>query len=285
MCDALMERFGALGADALYARAGLALLAPIVGLILGVPIVAREIELRTTDLAWSLTLRRSRWLLSRLVPMLALALVGFMILGFSGSTLFTAIKAGRASPELTEVASQGPTLVARGLMAMGIAVLLGAVIGRTMPAFLLAALAVLAWSVVAVPIVQHAMFEQYAVWQSQGDTGWQNGVGPIAFVDYGNFDPSRSGAIGEPGARIDDDQLQQLQLEECGPYPGGAEVSPEVTAWNDCHVRFADQHQWIRVVPVSSYAHFQLMEGILGAANGTAALLLTFGVVARRRSS
>ncbi len=183
VCDALMERFWALGAEAGYARVGLALLAPIVGLIVGVPIVAREIELRTTDLAWSLALRRSSWLLSRLLPMLALALVGFVVLGFLGSTLFTAMEVGRASPDLTEVASQGLTLVARGLMALGIAVLVGAVIGRTMPAFLVAAIAVLVWSVVAVPIVQRSMFAEYAVWQSQGDTSWRDGVSPIAYVD------------------------------------------------------------------------------------------------------
>jgi hypothetical protein len=256
-----------------------------VGLILGVPIVAREIELRTTDLAWSLALRRSSWLLSRLLPMLALALVGFVVLGFLGSTLFTAMEVGRASPDLTEVASQGPTLVARGLMALGIAVLVGAVIGRTMPAFLVAAIAVLVWSVVAVPIVQRSMFAEYAVWQSQGDTSWRDGVSPIAYVDFGEFDPSKPGVNGEPGARIDQDQIEPLMLQECGPYPDGTDESPERMAVDECNQRFSDQHQWSRVVPASAYAHFQLVEAILGLAIGGAATLLTFPIVARRRPS
>jgi hypothetical protein len=58
-------------------------------------------------------------LLARLLPMLVLAIVGSVILA-GGSRLFTAMEVGRASPDLTEVASQGPTLVARALMALGI---------------------------------------------------------------------------------------------------------------------------------------------------------------------
>ncbi len=84
--------------EAGYAKAGLGLLAPIVGLILGVPIVAREVELRTTSLAWSLALHRGRWLLSRLLPMLALATAGFVILGWAGSGLFKAMEVAPVSP-------------------------------------------------------------------------------------------------------------------------------------------------------------------------------------------
>ncbi|MFV2065087.1 MAG: hypothetical protein ACC726_16475, partial [Chloroflexota bacterium] len=89
MCDELMSEFWGIQNGAGYPRIGLSLLAPVVGLILGVPIVAREIELRTTELAWSLALRRSRWLLSRLLPMVVLALVGFVVLGWLGVRLFT----------------------------------------------------------------------------------------------------------------------------------------------------------------------------------------------------
>lgn len=285
VCDALMERFWPLAGLAGYGRAGLAILPPIVGFILGVPIVAREIELRTTDLAWSLALRRSRWLLSRLLPMLALALVGFVMLGFLGSTLFTALAVGRESPSLTEVAAQGPTLLARGLMALGIAVLVGAIIGRTMPALLIAAVAVLVWSVVAVPTIQGRMFPDYAVWQSQDDQGWRDGRGPIGYVDYGNFDPSKPGVNGEPGARIDQDQFEPLMLQECGPYPAGDQESPERLAFDECNQQFYNGHEWSRVVPASAYPQFQFVDAVLSLAIGGAAILLTFPIVARRRPS
>lgn len=284
-CDALMERFWPLDATAGFARNGLSILPPIVGLILGVPIVAREIELRTTDLAWSIALRRSRWLLSRLLPMLALATLGFVILGVLGSILFRALEVGRESPDLTEVASQGPTLVARGLMGLGVAVLVGAIIGRTMPALLVAAIAVLAWTFFAVPTIQGSMFAQYAVWQSQAESGWRDGVSPIAYVDGGTFDPARPGVDGEPGARIDDEQLQALLPQECGPAPVSHEDSPETMAYFECEQRSFDEHQWSRVIPASAYGDFQLVDTILSLAIGGAALALTFPIVARRRPS
>lgn len=288
VCDALMERFWPLDGTAEYARKGLAVLPPIVGLILGVPIVAREIELRTTELAWSLALRRSRWLLSRLLPMLTLALVGMVILGFLGSTLFTALEVGRASPDLTEVASQGPTLVARGLMALGVAVLVGAIIGRTMPALLVAALLVLAWSLVAVPTVQGSMFDARAVWLNQDDTGWREGAGPIAYIEGGEFDTSKPGVSGEPGARFDQEAYYEQQVATCGQPPDDdTGESPEWQAWGTCAeaVPRAQTTQWDKVVPASTYGDFQLVDGVLSLVIGGSAILLTFPIVARRRPS
>lgn len=284
-CDELMETFWGYQSAAGYPRVGLALLAPIVGLLLGVPIVAREIELRTAELAWSLALRRSRWLLARLLPMLVFALIGFVVLGWLGERLFTALEVGRAAPDLTEVASQGATLVARGFMALGIGLLVGALIGRTLPALVLAAVAVLVWCVVAVPTVQHTMFADRAVWVSQNDSGWRDGAGPIAYLDGGIFDPSRQGVDGEPGARLDEEQdPTPLVVAACGPEPESYET-PEGIAFQECSDTFWGSVQWERVVPASSFGHFQLVETVLGLVIGGVALLLTFLVVARRRPS
>ena len=284
VCDALMQTFWMVEGSASYTRIGLAVLPPLVGLFLGVPVVAREIELRTTDLAWSLSLRRSRWLLTRLLPMLAFALVAFVVLGLLGSMLFSAIAVGRQSPDLTEVASQGPTLVARGVMALGIGVLVGSLIGRTMPALLVAAIVVLLWSVAVMPNVQGKIAHPYGVWVTQNNEGWRDGVGPIAYLDYGNFDPARPGVPGEPGLRMNDDQLQALQLQMCGVYPETApDSSPEAQAYNDCAQGFWNDRQWSLVVPASAYPVFQNAETVLGFLIGGVALLLVFPVVARRR--
>lgn len=289
MCAELMERFWEISrAEAGYARAGLGLVAPIVGLILGVPIVAREIELRTTSLAWSLALHRGRWLLSRLLPMLTLAVVGFVILGWVGSGLFQAMEIGRASPSLTEVASQGPTLVARGLMALGIAVFVGAVLGRTMPALLIAAVAVIGWSLFGVPMVQQSMFADRAVWTND-ENGWRDGIGPIGYVEGGEFDTSKPGVEGEPGARFDYEGFHRQQSELCGPPPEDDEdgESPEWRAWQRCaeQIPYPEDMYWTKVVPASTYPDFQLVELSLDAAIGGAAFILTFPVVARRRPS
>ena len=284
-CDDLMQTFWGIQGGAGYPRIGLALLAPIVGLLLGVPIVAREIEMRTTELAWSLSLRRSRWLIARLLPMLMLALVGFIILGWLGSRLFTAMEVGRASPDLTEVASQGPALVARGLMALGIGLLVGAIVGRTLPGLVLGAVVVLAWSVVAVPMVQRSMFEERAVWTNQNDSGWREGAGPIAYVNSGMFDPSKPGVDGEPGARLDQELDMTPMVEAaCGLEPTSYE-SPEGDAYQECSQRYWNSLQWDRSVPASAYPHFQTVEAVLGLLIGGAAILLAFPVVARRRPS
>ncbi|MDQ3552816.1 MAG: hypothetical protein M3395_00180 [Chloroflexota bacterium] len=284
-----MERFWDIArSEAGYARAGLGLVAPIVGLILGVPIVAREVELRTTSLAWSLTLHRGRWLLSRLLPMLALASAGFLVLGWVGSGLFQAMEVGWASPSLTEVASQGPTLMARGLMALGIAVFVGAVIGRTMPALLIAAVAVIAWSLFGVPTVQQSMFEERAVWVNEGE-GWGDGLGPIGYAGGGEFDTSKPGVDGEPGARFDYEAFHRQQVELCGQPPQDEEDgdSPESRAWWTCaeQIPYPDDLYWSKVVPASTYPDFQLAELAVDAGIGGAAFILTFPVVARRRPS
>lgn len=285
----LVERFWDISrSEAGYARAGLGLVAPIVGLILGVPIVAREVELRTTSLAWSLTLHRGRWLLSRLLPMLALATAGFVILGWAGSGLFKAMEVGPVSPSLTEVASQGPTLVARGLMALGVAALAGAVIGRTMPAFLIAAVVVIGWSLFGVPTVQQSMFDERAIWIRSEDMG-RGGLWPIGWADGGDFDTSKPGVDGEPGARFDYEAFNRQQVELCGEPPEDAEddESPEWRAWSTCaeQIPYPEDMQWSKVVPASTYPDFQLMELAVNAGIGGAAFLLTFPVVARRRPS
>lgn len=285
-CDELMQTFWGHQSGAGYPRVGLALLAPVVGLLLGVPVVAREIEMRTTELAWSLALQRSRWLLARLLPMLVLAIVGFVVLGWLGSRLFTAMEVGRASPDLTEVASQGPTLVARGLMALGIGLLVGALVGRTLPALVLAAVVVLAWSLVAVPSIQQSMFAERAVWTSDNDSGWRDGAGPIAYLDSGTFDPSKPGQDGEPGARLDPEMDFTPMVEAaCGPEPEVYDDSPEVRVYEECSQRTWGSIQWNLAVPASAYGHFQTVEAILGLAIGGVAILLTVPVVARRRPS
>jgi hypothetical protein len=283
-CNDLMDTFWGYQSGAGYPRVGLALLAPVVGLLLGVPIVAREIELRTTELAWSLALRRSRWLLARLLPMLALALVGFVVLGWLGERLFAAMEVGRAKPDLTEVASYGPALVARGLMALGIGLLAGALVGRTLPALVVGAVVVLAWSLVAVPMVQHSMFADRAMWVNENDAGWREGAGPIAYLESGMFDPSQPGVDGEPGARLDEERDWSPMAEAaCGPYPEVYDDSPEVRAYEECNQTFWGNLQWSLAVPASAYGHFQAVETGLGLAIGLLALLVTFPVVSRRR--
>ena len=92
-----MQRFWDVeGGGSGYLRIALTVAPGVLGIILGVPIVARELEMRTTALAWSLTPSRSRWLLARFLPMLLVGVVGLGITGWLGTVLFDALLGGTA---------------------------------------------------------------------------------------------------------------------------------------------------------------------------------------------
>ncbi len=104
----------------------------IVGLIGGIPIVARELEAGTAQTAWSVTPSRTRWLTRQLLPVLAL-------LGIA--TVFAALAAAildSTQPRsiVAHLIMQGPIVLARALAAFGIGLLVGSIVGRSLPAFL-----------------------------------------------------------------------------------------------------------------------------------------------------
>lgn len=112
------------------------------GLVLGVPLVAREIEHRTAAMAWTLSRSRVRWLAGRLAFAALL-----MIVLLAGIALVSELLASALSPaqqlgtDFTWYGQRGPLIVARGLAALGLGVGIGAVIGRALPGLLAAAFA------------------------------------------------------------------------------------------------------------------------------------------------
>jgi hypothetical protein len=116
----------------------------IVGLVGGVPIVARELEMGTAQTAWFLWPSRTRWLGRKLVPVLALlgVAVGFAALA---SALLEATQPGA---DVLHSTAQGAFIVARAFAAFGLGVAAGSMFGRSLPAFLIAAVlcVVLGWA-------------------------------------------------------------------------------------------------------------------------------------------
>lgn len=112
------------------------------GLVLGVPIVAREIEQRTAGLAWTLSRSRTSWLVRR-VAFAALVLVSLLlVLAIASEVLASAQMPTRhLDDDFAWYGRRGGLLVVRGLAALGVGVLLGAVLGRVLPALLLAVFA------------------------------------------------------------------------------------------------------------------------------------------------
>ncbi len=114
-----------------------------VGLFIGVPLVAREVEQGTAQMAWTIGRSRVRWLIGRVAFVM---LVGVLLFGMLA--VLTDVLAAAMRPELDTseafwfYGGRGPLLVGRGLLALGAGVLIGAILGKQLPALLLAALAV-----------------------------------------------------------------------------------------------------------------------------------------------
>lgn len=108
------------------------------GLVLGVPIVARELEHRTAHLAWSLAGSRLRWLAWRLAPTLIVALVVVSLPALAVDQMLRA-RWPQDDVGFLEYGMHGIPLVMRAALALAMGLALGALIGRLLPALLVGA--------------------------------------------------------------------------------------------------------------------------------------------------
>lgn len=114
----------------------LIMLAPFVaGLVLGVPIVAQEIEHRTALLAWPLVASRSRWLALRSAPAFIIGQFVLVVLA-AAADLMAQAYLPKSDLGFLQHESRGVPLVMRGLVVMGLGIALGTLIGRFLPALL-----------------------------------------------------------------------------------------------------------------------------------------------------
>lgn len=120
----------------------------VVGLIGGVPVIARELELGTAQTAWSVTPSRTRWLRRQLIPIMAVLGIATVFAAGAASVL----EAHQARTTVVHLILQGPIVVARAFAAFGLALFVGSVVGRSLPAFLIAAVLAGALAAAADPI-------------------------------------------------------------------------------------------------------------------------------------
>ena len=112
----------------------------VLGLVLGVPLIGGELEGRTASIAWTLSQSRRRWLLRRLVPVVVIAGVTALAIGLAGDVLARAYPAfDGADPGFSGYGTRGPLLAIRGVAVLLMGVAVGALIGRILPAILVAA--------------------------------------------------------------------------------------------------------------------------------------------------
>jgi hypothetical protein len=113
----------------------------IVGLILGVGLVGREIEGGTASTVWALAGSRPRWLTGRLVPMLIILIVLLAFAAITSEVLAQGQvpwQVGRPTFDLFD--RQGVSIVVHGIAAFGLALVIGAWSGRMLPVIILSAL-------------------------------------------------------------------------------------------------------------------------------------------------
>jgi hypothetical protein len=153
-CEAIAQQLDALrgtGQRLLY----LSFVAPFgMGVLLGAPLVAREIDGGTAQLAWTLSRSRTGWLLRRIafVGLLTIALLG--ALAMASELLAAALQPGAdMGHDFTWIGRRGWLIVARGLGSLFIGLLVGALIGRVLPA-ILAAILVIGLAFTGVSILQ-----------------------------------------------------------------------------------------------------------------------------------
>jgi hypothetical protein len=117
-----------------------------VGLVLGVPLAARELEHRTAQIAWALAGSRLRWLAWRAAPMAIATVILVSPPAFAADQMLRA-RWPHDDVGFLEYGLHGVPLVMRAVLALAIGMGIGAVIGRQLPALLVGGLLSLAVAV------------------------------------------------------------------------------------------------------------------------------------------
>jgi hypothetical protein len=233
------------------------LFAPIaMGLFLGIPVVAREVEGGTAPIAWSLARSRRSWLLWRGLPIVTLVVLAATLVGL-GEEVMT-----RSAPWLEGVdasfdfyGARGPLVPLRALAALSLGMALGALVPRQLPALLLAGAVALAF-VIAFGLVTSRWMEEAAV--------------PLSAAEAGNV--SR---VYDSGFREDATARVVGWDEFMNEHPEAFEHQdgPDLPGWTPV--------MW--VVPGSAYDTFVARESAIMLAAAALGMGLTALVVTRRR--
>jgi len=137
--NAEVNDYMALAGDlGMYALIGIAFLPVLSGLILGIALVGKELERGTTTLAWSIAPSRRSWLLGRVLPIGLLVTGACLAAGFIANGL-ELVRNPTIDPARTfqHLGLRGVVVAAEGLGVFGVALAVGARLGRVLPALLL----------------------------------------------------------------------------------------------------------------------------------------------------
>lgn len=142
---------------------GLPLLMVVLGVLLGAPLVAREVEQRTHLVAWTQSVRRGRWYAAKALTLAAVLAVVAVVAGIANDRLQIPLTSGGLTTSRWPwFFSMDATLAAEAVLAFALAVALGAWLRRTVAAIgaalvcWLLIFAVTAWAIRNVTPLHHA---------------------------------------------------------------------------------------------------------------------------------
>jgi hypothetical protein len=142
----------------------------IAGLLIGGPIVARELESGTARLAWSLAPSRIRWFAQRAFPILLVAFLAGLTIGLAADALTHMLQpATDLDASFAGFRNRGLLVGVEALLVASIALALGAILGRIVPTIVLSLVLVFAIGT-AVDKVERGLLMNEAV--LGGDSGY-----------------------------------------------------------------------------------------------------------------
>lgn len=243
------------------------------GVILGAPIVAREIDGGTAQLAWSLSRSRVSWLLRRIAFVALFALALLAVLAVTSELLAAAIHQRDLEEEFAFFGQRGLPVVARGAGAIMIGTLVGALIGRVLPAVLA--------SVLVIGLVFVALSLAHDRWnegEARMQRFWDEAGNPVPFdmgaldVDYGL--QTGDGEFLTYGEAYERGLLtENLQDEQGRVYASAADLEAGKVFGHD--VRLS--------IPGERYPELLIRDSAVAVLVGVVALGTTVAVVQRRR--
>jgi len=115
----------------------------LLAVLTGVAIVGREVERGTARLVWSLAPSRAAWFGGRLLPVVAAVAAVALLCGLAADRLSMSVVPGTTPwASLLDYGNRGVDLAARVLFAFAVSVLIGAALGRVLPALLVATIVI-----------------------------------------------------------------------------------------------------------------------------------------------
>jgi len=235
----------------------IALLPAVLGILLGIAVVAKEVELGSATFAWSVGPSRRRWLALRVVPFAVAILIAGLVAGGLGDWIEALQNPGSdAYRTYGHLGLRGPAIAAEGLAFFGVALVTGAVIGRILPALLMACVLV-----IAVGVGVQLLADD----QLKGDTvlryGMDGGI-PGRVVDY---------LIQVPTGEV-------MRLQDAYDRYGGLLDEAMMVEGGTSEFRTV-----LRINPPEIYPLVVARLAVLFSALGLVAIVLSFAVVERRR--